>query len=236
MVLDPLERTRRQARVELDEARRELANDPEFAGLSLSDDEWSTFHAEAAELVDRYFQLEDPATVHPIGLELKLQATVDDLVIRGVIDRLELDADGELVVTDYKTGSVPSERFEQQRLAGVHLYALLCERMLGKRPVRIQLLYLPKPEAIIARPTERSVLGAERKTKAVFHAIKQACSHDDFRPRRGALCRFCSFQQYCPAFGGDPDQASELRVIDTEETARKDGAPPLFSARELNRA
>ena len=25
------------------------------------------------------------------------------------------------------------------------------------------------------------------------------------------LCDFCAFQAYCPAFGGDPEQAAELR-------------------------
>jgi len=72
--------------------------------------------------------------------------------VRGIIDRLELDDDGEFVVTDYKTGSVPSEFWEAKSLAGVHIYALLCERMLGRRPARVQLFYLSKPEAIIATP------------------------------------------------------------------------------------
>ena len=38
----------------------------------------------------------------------------------GIIDRLELDADGGLIVTDYKTGKVPSESQEMARLGGVH--------------------------------------------------------------------------------------------------------------------
>ena len=59
-------------------------------------------------LVQRYFELEDPRTVRPIGLELKLEADLGRARLRGVIDRLELDENGELVVTDYKTGSVPS--------------------------------------------------------------------------------------------------------------------------------
>ena len=57
-------------------------------------------------LVHRYFELEDPTTVRPIGLELRLAATVGSVQLRGIIDRLELDEDGELVITDYKTGAV----------------------------------------------------------------------------------------------------------------------------------
>ena len=91
------------------------------------------------------------------------------------------------------------------------MYALLCERMLGRRPARVQLYYLSKPEAIIARPTDQSITGLERKTNALWSAIETACSRDDFRPHQSRLCDFCSFQAYCPAFGGDPVQAVELR-------------------------
>jgi len=205
------ERTVDAALVDLEQARLELAVHPEFAELDLTEAEWASFHADAEVLVRRYFELEDPTTVNPIGLELKLAAEVGRVTLRGIIDRLELDADGELVVTDYKTGSVPSEMYENTRLAGVHIYALLCERMLGRRPARVQLYFLSKPEAIIARPTEQSVTGVERKTTAVWSAIARACERDDFRPHPGPLCQYCTFKPYCPAYGGNPADAAELR-------------------------
>jgi len=211
MCRPPTDRTIDAALADLDRARTELADDPEFSDLELSDEERAQFHAEAAELVQRYFELEDPTTVQPIGLELKLQADLGKVRIRGIIDRLELDADGELVVTDYKTGRVPSEFFESKSLGGVHIYALLCEEMLGRRPARVQLLYLSKPEAIIATPTEQSCRGVARKTTALWSAIEGACARDDFRAKPSRLCDYCSFKTYCPAFGGDPEQAVELR-------------------------
>jgi putative RecB family exonuclease len=205
------DRTIDAALADLDFARTKLADDPEFADLELTDEERAGFHADAEKLVRRYFELEDPTTVHPIGLELKLQADLGKVRIRGIIDRLELDADGELVVTDYKTGRVPSEFFESKSLGGVHIYALLCEEMLGKRPARVQLLYLSKPEAIIATPTEQSCRGVARKMTALWSAIEGACARDDFRAKPSRLCDFCSFKPYCPAYGGDPEQALELR-------------------------
>ncbi|MCZ7528683.1 MAG: PD-(D/E)XK nuclease family protein [Acidimicrobiia bacterium] len=211
MCRPPAERTVEAALADLARAHEELADDPDLAGLDLTPEEWERFHADAEALVRRYFELEDPTRVHPIGLELKLAVQLGRVTVRGIIDRLELDGDGELVVTDYKTGVVPSERYEQARLGGVHLYALLCERMLGRRPARVQLLYLSKPEAIIATPSERSIAGVERRTAAVWSAIERACATEDFRPSPGRLCDWCSFRTYCPAFGGDPEQAVELR-------------------------
>jgi putative RecB family exonuclease len=205
------ERTLDAGLADLARARVELAPHPDFADLELTDAEWQQFEQDSETLVRRYFELEDPRTIRPIGLELKLEADLGGVRLRGIIDRLELDEHGELVVTDYKTGSVPSELWEAKSLGGVHVYALLCERMLGRRPARVQLYYLSKPEAIIATPTDQSIIGVERRTTALHTAIAQACQRDDFRPRPGRLCNFCTFQPYCPAHGGDPVQAVELR-------------------------
>ena len=207
----PAARTPAAALADLERARIELADHPEFAGLGLDADALEAFHADARAMVLRYFDVEDPADVRPIGLELRLSVDVGSLTLRGVIDRLELDADGELVVTDYKTGAVPNERAEQDRLGGVHFYSLLCDRLFGRRPARVQLMYLSRPEVLSICPSEQSVTGMERKAIALYAAVERACARDDFRPNRSRLCDWCSFQAYCPAWGGDPEQAAALR-------------------------
>jgi putative RecB family exonuclease len=200
----PADRTLEHALEDLDRAAGELAVDPEYIELGLTDDDAATFRADAETLVRRYFHIEDPTAVRPIGLELRLEARVGDLRLRGIIDRLDLDADGELVVTDYKTGKVPGERQEQSRLGGVHFYAFLCEQVFGRRPARIQLLYLSEPVAIVAQPSDQSIRGLERKVGAIWTAVERACATEDFRPRPSALCSWCAFTAYCPAAGGDP--------------------------------
>src|SRR3954468_9375708 len=131
-------RTLDVALAKLERARLELHDDPEFTGLDLSADEEAAFVDDAASLVRGYFALEDPNEVRVIGTELWLEVKVGGLTLRGIIDRLELDADGELVVTDYKTGRAPWHTQEQHQLGGVHFYAFLCEQLLGRRPARVQ--------------------------------------------------------------------------------------------------
>ena len=207
--LDAAERTVDAALDCLQRAQAELRDDSEYTGLGLTPDEEATFAADAEHLLRNYFLLEDPQSIHPIGLELKLEVQVGTLRLRGIIDRLELDA-GRLVVSDYKTGKPLGENYERSRLGGVHFYAFLCERLFGRRPDRIQLLYLSEPVAIVAEPTEQSVRGLEQRTSAIWQAVERACEHDDFRPRRSRLCDWCSFREYCPAWGGDPAKAQEL--------------------------
>jgi putative RecB family exonuclease len=219
------QRTIEHALIDLERARAELAADAEFAQMELSPEEWDAFHSDAEKLVHRYFELEDPSTVRVLGVELRVSAeTRDGVLIRGIIDRLELDENDELVVTDYKTGSAPSEGWEQKSLAGVHVYSLLCERMFGRRPSKVQLLYLSKPEFIVTSPSDQSLRGVEVKSGAVMQAVRTACARNDFRPRPSGLCSFCSFQEFCPSFGGRPELAREVLLARQDE---RDGHPQL---------
>ncbi|MGH9077085.1 MAG: RecB family exonuclease [Acidimicrobiales bacterium] len=191
------------ALAKLARAAGEVLDGPEYAGLGLAGAERDAFLADAAGLVRHYFDLEDPNSVRVIGTELRVAVSLGSFTLRGVIDRLELDGAGQLVVTDYKTGRAPPEAREQTRLVGVHLYSLLCERLFGRRPARIQLLHLREPLSIVAVPTDQSVRATVGQTEAVWAAVQLACQREDFRPRPGPPCQWCGYRAYCPAAGGD---------------------------------
>jgi putative RecB family exonuclease len=204
---EPADRTLDVALAALDRAFLEVRDTDDYLLLGLDTDAQEAFLADAADLVERYFRIEDPTAVTVVGRELKLEARIGPTVLRGIIDRLDRRPDGSLVVVDYKTGKVPRENQEQGRLAGVHFYALLCENALGERPSAVQLLYLREPLAITATPTDSSIRFLPKKVAAVWSAIERACERDDFRPRTGPLCSLCSYKPWCPAFGGDPTRA-----------------------------
>ncbi len=211
---EPPARTRVAALAALAQALAQARDhDGEYRQLGLEGEAEERFRAEAECLVHRYFEMEDPTTIRPIGIELLLEARLDGVRLRGIIDRLELDADGELVVTDYKTGRAPAPRYEQGRFGGVHFYAFLCEAVLGRRPARVQLLYLGDGVTIVATPSEQSIRALERRVGAVWQAVERACATDDFRPHPGPLCDWCAFQAHCPAFGGDPSAARSAGTV-----------------------
>jgi putative RecB family exonuclease len=145
-----------------------------------------------------------------VGVELGVEAELAHLRLRGIIDRLDVTDDGELVVVDYKSGRAPGPHQERGRLTGVHLYALLCEQMLGRRPVAVRLLYLRTPLELTAIPTVQTIEGQRRRTVAVWKAIEQAFSRQDFRPKASALCNYCSYQAYCPLYGGTPPETEPV--------------------------
>ncbi len=217
------ERTPQAAQAFLVTAIEQMRQIEEYQALEMDEEQEAAFAADAATMVERYFTLEDPRTIQPVGLELMLEAELGSLVVRGIIDRLEEDEQGQLIVTDYKTGRAPSVQQEQSRLGGVHFYAFLCQRVLGRIPAKVQLVYLGnQPQVITTTPSEQSIRGMEKKVGAIWTAVERACERDDFRPKQSALCNWCAFQQYCPAFGGDPQAGREVGLqLRAEREARQ---------------
>jgi len=202
------QRSPEAATAELHAAWAGLQDDPDFLSLDLSPEGAEALLAEAEVLVANYFRLEDPDEVTPVGIELTLDAQLGGVRLRGILDRLDLTPEGDLVVVDYKTGRAPSDAYLQSKLTGVQTYALLCLEVLGRRPVQVRLLHLKEPTVITAEPTEQGLRGQRTKTLAVWTAIERACRDEDFRPKTGPLCRFCRFRDFCPAYGGDPALAA----------------------------
>jgi putative RecB family exonuclease len=209
-MLAPVARTLEAARRCLADAVEAMRLDPDFADLGLDDDGEAAFVADAACLVDAYFSMEDPTTVNAVGLELRLRAEVGGVELTGIIDRLDRTPDGGFVVNDYKTSRAPNERYERGRLNGVDTYALLCERVLGIMPIAVRLLYLGDGTTLTVVPTAHTTRFVEQKVGAVWTTIQRANATDAFRPKPGRLCDWCSFKTFCPAFGGDPDEARRL--------------------------
>lgn len=198
-------RDRAEAQRSLDHAFAALADDAELGGLDLDADGRATLLRDASGLLDKYFELEDPNQVTPVGLEIDLTVEVDGLRLRGIIDRLDVLADGRFAIVDYKTGRAPRVDQAKSRLSGVQLYALLCEHVLGVRPAVVRLLYLRDRVVVSSEPTDLSMRAVRLRAGAVWKAIERACETADFRPSPSGLCNWCAFQQLCPVFGGSPE-------------------------------
>jgi putative RecB family exonuclease len=189
----------------------------ELGDLELTEAAMSSFRVENSNLIAKYFALEDPTTVTPVGLELDLRVNVDGVDYRGIIDRLDRLSDGRFAIVDYKTGRSPRADRSRSRLLGVNFYAFLCERLLGIRPSEVRLMYLGDQVVVVESPTEQSLRGLHLRANAVWGAIERACDSGDFRPSPSPLCKFCSYQDMCPAFGGSVE--SEVNLLVPEKVA-----------------
>ncbi len=194
-----------------------VTEEPELAALvAEGPDALRQWVQDAAVLVERWFELEDPTRLEPAERELYVEVELDGLTLRGYVDRLDVAPTGELRVVDYKTGRSPSELFEAKALFQMKFYALVLWRTRGVVPRMLQLVYLGNSELVRYEPAEDDLLATERKVRALWAAISRAASTGDWRPSPSRLCDWCSFRDLCPAHGGTapplPEHAGQLAV------------------------
>lgn len=184
-----------------------LADQPALAELferegALDQAEWLL---SAGPLLDEYFRMEDPQYLEPASRELWVKHELDSgLTLRGIVDRLDIAPDGRIRVVDYKTGKSPNPRYEDKALFQMRFYALVIWRTRGVLPTLLQLMYLGDGQFLRYEPTESDLIATENKLRALWQAISACLEAEEFRPRKGPLCNWCSFKPLCPEFGGTP--------------------------------
>lgn len=186
------------------EAWTGLRADPEYSDLFETVADERAWGIDSLRILANYLTLEDPSGVDPLGREMEVMGNLGDVVLRGILDRLDERPDGQLVITDYKTGRAPPERFALPAFFALKIYALLVRARLGRTPSELRLMYLGGATVYSIPVNDRVLDGMERQIRALVKTIRRAMDRGHFPPRPSALCSWCSFQDICPSFT-DPD-------------------------------
>jgi putative RecB family exonuclease len=199
---EPGERTRERAReltpgafdaVVTEDVRRDLGEESDLDRRLRTD---------AEQILDRYFTVEDPREVVSEGVELKMQCDLEGTPLLGILDRLDRDENGDLVIVDYKTGRVPSRHFDQHTFANAELYAVLCREVLEETPSTIRLLYVAQGQEL-EKPVRDVVVAARaHAAQSAWSAITRYYDDGEF-PATPSLnaCRWCPFRDRCRVDG-----------------------------------
>jgi len=190
----------------------ELRAEEEFEGLFETTEEERAWGIESLALLANYFSVEDPASFDPIDRELDMLEDLDGITIRGILDRMEESPDGRLIITDYKTGKAPPEKYALPAFFALKIYALLIRRRIGRTPDAIKLIYLNGPTVYEIPVIDAQLDAMDRQLRALWTAIETAIDEDRFPPRVGRLCDWCSFQDICPAFATTGDSSDSVAV------------------------
>lgn len=188
---------------------------PTWDGLVKKNPSLTTLHStledldrwlgEATQRINTYFRLENPQRLEPDSREQFLEWRLPDgPVLRGIVDRLDVAADGSIRIVDYKTGKAPAPQYGQQAKFQMRFYALLVLKLRGRIPSVLQLLYLKDGGTVTLNPTLEDLDLAENEVREVWAAIRRAAEQAQWPSRRGQLCAWCNFQAFCPEFGGAP--------------------------------
>ncbi len=196
--LPPEQRTEDAARSFIPVAQEEVLVEPLVTEIALDDGLLAKLLHDTDLIITRYFEMEDPRNVRTEGVELRVSETVDGVPLLGILDRLDRDPDGSLVVIDYKTGALPNRDYDAKTFANAEIYAALCEAHLAERPSRIRLLYVSHGQAI-ERTVTAPVLAARRKSAVdAWTKITTYYEAGEFpaTPSKNS-CRFCAYKDLC---------------------------------------
>ncbi|WP_201774324.1 RecB family exonuclease [Demequina flava] len=205
-----------------------LDKKPELADLHDSPAAEATWLEDGRTRLRTYFTMENPQRLEPAGREEFVQfALPDGPLLRGFIDRVDVAPDGSIRIVDYKTGKTPLPQYGHKEKFQMKFYALLVERLRGRRPALLQLLFLKDGGTLVLRPTDQDLDLVEHEIRELWDEIIAAASTGRFRTKKSKLCGWCNFQDICPEFGGtapdiDPDaveRALGVRPVALEESA-----------------
>lgn len=199
----------------------EVEASEEYQALALDEAGARDFRWSGWLAIAGLWRLEDPAAVEVLATERSVRATLGEVPFLGIIDRVDV-LDGDLVVSDYKSGTLPSVRFQEDKATQVLLYAAALAELEDRRPDRARLLYLG--QRIIDIPvTDDNIGAAVAGLGATWAAIDEACTGDAFEPRPGVLCGWCPFADRCEEGRGEltrrhgegrlPAHAPGLRLV-----------------------
>ena len=190
-------RTTDQAKAIASEIWPDFATDDDYLSLELDEEEARSFRWQGWLAITGLWDLEDPATVDVVSTEKKVAVKLGDVPFKGIIDRVDR-IDDKLVVSDYKSGTAPSSRWQGDKLLQVMLYAAALGADGGEMPERARLLYLGQ-KIIEVGVTDRRLEEATEQLSGTWTNISSSCTNDQFEPSPGVLCGWCPFVERCEA-------------------------------------
>lgn len=149
--------------------------------------------AEALTLLRRWYGDHAAELQQTVAVELPFRLSLGEVEIQGRMDRIDR-RDGELMVVDYKSGSLRTqEEVDGDRQLG--MYALVLHEMLGLDSVRLGLYFLRDD---LMLETRRDTQACAQTRETIHHVARRVSAERfDATPSLTA-CSRCPFRSLCP--------------------------------------
>ena len=132
-------------------------------------------------------------TKPPLAAELTFEIAVGDDKLRGVIDRIDEQEDG-LVIVDFKSGARKLSQQEVERDLQLTVYAFAAQQLYGRPTARVAQFYLRDGTYL------RSLRGPDDfawLVEEILPHARRVLRDDQYPIRTGYWCSFCDFREIC---------------------------------------
>ena len=151
----------------------------------------------AKKMIKNFLEWTSSNSNKVVGVELPFQIKLKGITVRGKIDRLEQDDQGNYYVIDYKTGACYETVNTISENIQMNVYALAIEQKFHKLPVQASLFYVNDDKLI-------KYFIADGKSVDVFkqklEGIIESILNEEFEanPAEGFwTCKHCPFKNIC---------------------------------------
>ena len=152
----------------------------------------------AREALDRFWDEQQADPAHPVAVEEEFSVVMGRDRVRGRYDRVDVDAEGRVVITDYKSADVRDPATATRRSRDslqLSLYALAYEAQHGRLPDELALHFLDSGIVGRSAATPKRLEKSAAQVAAVSDGIRAGDFAADPSPMR---CGFCPFRDICP--------------------------------------
>jgi len=198
------------------EAWTKVRGNDEHHNLFSSVEEEREWGLDGLKLLNNYMSIEDPTSFEPLERERWVRGSIEDLNLRGILDRMDRNNKGELVIVDYKSGKAPLSKYKEPRFFALKLYALLIQKELGEMPSELKLIYLKNSTIHTLKVTQDSLDQVKIEVLEIWNNIKKAFESNEFPATKNTLCDWCYYKPICPVFNENAPDTEKLKEINEE--------------------
>lgn len=220
--LKPEERNTEKLHNLFREAWTKVRGNDEHHNLFSSVEEEREWGLDGLKLLNNYMSIEDPTSFEPLERERWVRGSIEDLNLRGILDRMDRNNKGELVIVDYKSGKAPLAKYKEPRFFALKLYALLIQKELGEMPSELKLIYLKNSTIHTLKVTQDSLDQVKIEVLEIWNNIKKAFETNEFPATKNTLCDWCYYKPICPVFNENAPDTEKLKEINEELTEIKE--------------